>query len=150
MPTGWRPSDVESQYPVDYVEHASDQVKYQSSTYPLKVAWSLTQFIVTLLLTGYLFNTIADHRFSELLVYGLFLMLTIFSYTSVMDQSKIAVPAELLKLGVAVFVIVTSGSWFGIDTYIPFGTGVVIGYVVLSFVMTLYLLMKRDGEVVRV
>ena len=150
MPTGWRPSDVESQYPVDYVEHASDQVKYQSSTSPLKVAWSLTQFIVTLLLTGYLFNTIADHRFSELLVYGLFLMLTIFSYTSVMDQSKIAVPAELLKLGVAVFVIVTSGSWFGIDTYIPFGTGVVIGYVVLSFVMTLYLLMKRDGEVVRV
>ena len=147
MPTGWRPEDVDSQYPILSVDHASDQVKYQSATSPIKVAWSWTQLIVTLLLTGYLFNTIADHTFIELLIYGLFLMLSIFSYTSVMDQSKIAFPAELLKVGVLIYVLLSIGSWFGIDNYIPLGTGIVIGYVILSVVMTLFLLMQKESKV---
>ena len=147
MPTGWRPQDVETKFPVDYVEHASDQVKYDSASSALKVAWSWVQLIATLLLTGYLFNTIADHTFVELLIYGLFLMLTIFSYTSVMDQSKIAIPAELLKLSFVIYSLTTLGGWFGIDAYIPFGTGIVIGYVVLSLVMTLYLLLQKEERV---
>ncbi len=145
MPTGWRPQDVANNYPVDYVEHAIDQVKYQTRSSPIKVAWSWTQFIITLLLTGYLFNTIADHTFGELLIYALFLMLTIFSYTSVMDQSMIAIPAEVLKIGVTIYVLVTIGDWFGIDSYLPYGSGIVIGYVLLSLVVTLSLLMQKDN-----
>ena len=57
-----------------------------------------------------------------------------------MDGSKVALPAELIKVGLAVFAIVTIGDWFGLDDVMPWGTLLVCGYLVMSLVMTLYFL----------
>ncbi len=138
MPTGWRPADVIEQYPVPYTEDAQDQVKYQTPETPFKKAWSWFQLIFTLLLTGYLFNTISDQTFAHMLLYGLFIMLTIFSYTSLMDQSKIALPAELLKVCVGIYSVYTIGDWFGLNKMISVGTILVMSYLVISLGATAY------------
>lgn len=138
MPTGWRPIDVEKDSPVDYTNNASDQVKYQTPNSLLKQVWSWFQLLFTLLLTGYLFNTIGDQTFAHMLLYGLFVMLTIFSYTSVMDDSKIALPVELLKVVVGCMAIYMLGDWFGLDQMIKGGTLIISVYLILSLSMTLY------------
>jgi len=143
MPTGWRPTDVAQSHPIAYTERASDQVKYVSPSSKLKIAWSWTQLIITLLLTSYLFNTIADHSFGSMLIYAGFIMATIFSYTSLMDHSKLAIPAELIKVSIAAYALVSIGSWFGIDGYIVGGTPIVVGYLVVSLAMTLYIFWNK-------
>ena len=43
MPTGWRPADLEAQYPYDSIKDVHKQAKYSSPTWPLKKAWTWTQ-----------------------------------------------------------------------------------------------------------
>ena len=140
MPTGWRPRDVAVAYPVDTIEAVYAQEKYDTSASAARVAWSWCQLVMTLVLTFYLFNTIADQSFAHMLLYGAIIIAGVFSYTSVMDGSKVALPAELIKVGLAVFAIVTIGDWFGLDDVMPWGTLLVCGYLVMSLVMTLYFL----------
>jgi hypothetical protein len=146
MPTGWRPADVIDKYPVAYTIEASDQVKYQTLETPFITAWSWFQLLFTLLLTGYLFNTIGDQTLAHMLLYGLFIMLTIFSYTSLMDQSKIALPVELLKVFVGIYSVYTIGDWFGLDQMISNGTMIILTYLIISLVVTAYFSFKVDPD----
>ncbi len=138
MPTGWRPADVRKKYPIAITTNPYTQKKYEtSSSLPLKI-WSFMQLNITLLLMLYLFNRIADFSFLEVVLYGFFLVVSIFAYTSLMDGSRINLPAEFFKMVLGIGLIAHINSWYLIDEFIPAGTAMMMGYLFVSMMGAVY------------
>ncbi len=138
MPTGWRPEDVKKAYPLASTKDPYAQKKYETAASPLLKMWMLAQLFLTGALMLFLFNRIADYALFEILMGGLFLLLSIFSYTSLMDGSKINLITEVLKLLVGIGLLVHLNGWFGIDQFIAFGSTTVMLYIVISMLAAVY------------
>jgi sterol desaturase/sphingolipid hydroxylase (fatty acid hydroxylase superfamily) len=139
MPTGWRPADVTQKYPVPYTSDIYNRPKYETESSLLFKYWSSAQLIITLLFMMFLFNHIGDIPFEQVLLYGVFLFITIFAYTSLMDGSLLGVFAEFAKVILGIYLLFINGySWFGIDEQIANGTLVVIIYLITSLLFSLY------------
>ncbi len=138
MPTGWRPEDVKAKYPVEVIEDVFSRRQYHPPASTALKAWSWTQLIVTNLLLYYSLVRIADFAFQDLLLYSAFLMVSIFAYTSLMDRHPVAVIAEGLKLLSCLGLVYYFDGWFGMDSFFSGATYTVIGYTVLSFILSLY------------
>lgn len=139
MPTGWRPADVLANYPIAYYQEANAQVKYRPPFTGLLKYWSWAQLVINFLLMYYLMVTIADFSLLQILLYGGFLSISIFAYTTLMDRHWLALPFELVKLVYALVLIYQYSGWFGLDAFLTFGTWLVLGYCVLSLGVTLIL-----------
>ena len=139
MPTGWRPADVSAKYPVTYSQDIYHRPKYETkATFVFKV-WSAAQLVITMLLMMYLFNNIGEIPFSQILLYGIFLFVSIFAYTSLMDGNIIGIAGEVVKMGIGLFLLYINGfQWFGIDSMIPNGTLIVLSYMMISLLSALY------------
>ena len=85
-----------------------------------------------------MFNVIGDYSFTIILMYGLFLFLSIFAYTSLMDHSFLALPFEVAKIIVGVGMIYILGNWYGIDDLLPFGSVLMIFYLIASLTFSIY------------
>ncbi|MBK8054434.1 MAG: sterol desaturase family protein [Saprospiraceae bacterium] len=139
MPTGWRPADVAAKHPVPYTKDIYHRPKYDVKASGFLKIWSSLQLILTLLLMMYLFNNIGDIRPSHILYYGIFLFISVFSYTSLMDGSGLSVLAESVKLFLGIYLYLSNGnSWFGLEKTISFGNTLMIAYLILSMVFTIY------------
>ncbi|MEZ4776570.1 MAG: sterol desaturase family protein [Bacteroidia bacterium] len=138
MPTGWRPEDVKEKYPVNMVKDIYNRPKYHTGGSVLFQGWVWFQLIVNNLLLYHMMVQIGDYTFPEILLYALVLMVSIFAYTSLMDMHPIAFPAELVKLGMGVWVIFSTGGWFKLDEIIPGGTMIVAAYLIVSAAMAGY------------
>jgi alkylglycerol monooxygenase len=138
-PTGWRPFDVKEKYPVSNTKDIYQRPKYETSASKLFETWSVGQLVVTLLFMLFLFNKIGEMPFDKILGYGMFIFISVFAYTSLMDGSAMGVVFESIKFVVG-FLLLTANdySWFGIDTTVSFGSGMVAAYLVLSMLMTIY------------
>lgn len=144
MPTGWRPEDVAQKYPISFTEDIYNRPKYDTDATSFFKAWSVFQLIVALLLMLYLFNNISVIRFDSVLAYGLFIFITIFAYTSLMDGSVFGIVTEGIKFVLGLLLIVNNGySWFGIEQYMSNGTYVVAGYLLTSLILSLYFYYKE-------
>ena len=143
MPTGWRPEDVSSLYPVPYTKEIYNRPKYDTKASAVFKYWSAAQLIITLLLMMFLFNNIGEIPFSEVLLYGILLFVSIFAYTSLMDGSGLAIAAETVKSGIGLYLLSYNGyRWFEIDQTIPGGTIVIMTYLATSLLSTLYFYFK--------
>ena len=139
MPTGWRPADVSTSFPVPYTKEIYLRNKYDTIASPLFKAWAVGQLLITLLLMMFLFNNIGTIPFSSVLLYGLFLFVNIFAYTSLMDGNLIGIAAEVLKFALGIIILyINDYQWFNIDNSIPSGTMIVLGYLVLSLTSSAY------------
>ena len=139
MPTGWRPADVSTAFPVPYTKEIYLRNKYDTIASPLFKAWAVGQLLITLLLMMFLFNNIGTIPFSSVLLYGLFLFVNIFAYTSLMDGNLIGIAAEVLKFALGIIILyINDYQWFNIDNSIPNGTMIVLGYLVLSLTSSVY------------
>lgn len=139
MPTGWRPADVSNAFPVPYTKEIYLRNKYDTIASPLFKAWAVGQLLITLLLMMFLFNNIGTIPFSSVLLYGLFLFVNIFAYTSLMDGNLIGIAAEVFKFALGIIILYTNDyQWFNIDNSIPNGTLIVLGYLVLSLTSSIY------------
>ncbi len=137
MPTGWRPEDRLRDAPVTYTTDPSTQVKYDTpASVPFQV-WMWGQLIITLLLTLYLFNIMSGMSTAYIMSYGLFIVLSIFSYTSLMDRSKLAIVFGILTVVWASVLIYMMGSWYGLSDFM---TLFVISYLVLGLGSVFYFL----------
>lgn len=144
MPTGWRPEDVARKYPILFTEDIHNRPKYETNATSFFKAWSVFQLIVALLLMLYLFNNIGVIRFDGVLAYGLFIFITVFAYTSLMDGSVLGIVTEGIKFVLGFLLIVNNGySWFGIEQYMSNGTYVVAGYLLTSLILSLYFYYKE-------
>ena len=143
MPTGWRPNDVLEKYPIEGITNVYEQQKYTSNPSQALTIWSWTQLVINNLLMYYIMVKLGDFQFVDILWYAAFLMISIFSYTSLMDRHWIALPAEFLKAGLGFFLIFRMDGWYLMDTYLPGSTQLVMVYFTLSLLVTVYFLMAE-------
>lgn len=121
MPTGWRPKDVEERYPIAYIKDPHTATKYDTPSSDALRYWSLFQFVITLMLTLYMFSIIDQYSLPFLITFGLFLFVTIYGYTSLMDHQRHTIIAEVLKLVLVALVFHFLGHWFGLSISLLFG-----------------------------
>ncbi len=150
MPTGWRPADVSAAFPIPYTKEIYSRSKYDTVASPLFKVWAIGQLFITLLLMIFLFNHIGEIPFSSVLLYGVFLFVNIFAYTSLMDGNLIGIAAELLKFALGITILyINDYQWFNIGNSLPYGTMIVLGYLVLSLVSSVYFyLYEKPKEMV--
>jgi sterol desaturase/sphingolipid hydroxylase (fatty acid hydroxylase superfamily) len=128
MPTGWRPKDVAEKYPIKIIENPYNFKKYEARASSLKVSWSLLQLIATTLLMYFMFYNYVNLTTNELLTYGVIVFVGVFGYTTIMDNKKYGLIFELIFCGYGTYLIFTTGDWFGMNTYITYGSYLVLFY----------------------
>lgn len=112
MPTGWRPKDVAEKFPVYKIEDVYSFQKYAPEYSNQLLIWSWIQLSILLICTSYLFANIATIGTPGIFVYGLFVFLSVYSFTELMDQNRFALLWEILKNILGIFIIYRIGGWF--------------------------------------
>ena len=98
MPTGWRPDDVKIKIKRDKIINVYSQKKYEIKYKKIHAFYAIFHFVyinasLWLLLVGY------DELGSNLKIfYSTFILTTIFGFTSIMDNYKLAFHIEILRL----------------------------------------------------
>jgi sterol desaturase/sphingolipid hydroxylase (fatty acid hydroxylase superfamily) len=144
MPTGWRPEDVKEKYPV-YSSGPENFVKYESDASNRLKLWSWIQFVVLLLMVTHLLLSIGQLSGQSALLYGIYLFMAIYSYTSLMDMDANALGFEMAKSIFGIVIIMSTGHWFLLDNLIPGGTFAVFSYLILSAVIVGYFVVFEIG-----
>jgi sterol desaturase/sphingolipid hydroxylase (fatty acid hydroxylase superfamily) len=139
MPTGWRPADVATNHPVHKIQDIYHFNKYETSTAPGIKAWSIIQLICTLLLVSFLFGNIASIGSPGIFLYGAFIFLQVYAFTELMDLSSWAWLWESLKAALGMYILVSTGTWFGLDQLVPGAVWMVGSYLLLSLFISIYL-----------
>jgi drug/metabolite transporter (DMT)-like permease len=132
MPTGWRPEDVRDKYPSEIIEDVYSFRRYDTQASPWLKGYAVFQLLSTLGLTLFMFYNYTNIGFDGLLLFGSYVFLGIFGYTSLMDRRKFAFAIELIRSVVGIAVIWNTGDWFGINTYLPEGSLLVALYFVIT------------------
>ena len=138
MPTGWRPKDVAKKYPIQTIEDPYNFKKYEPETSSLKVSWSLIQLVVTTLLMYFMFYNYGNLTSTELLMYGAIVFIGVFGYTTIMDNKMYGLIFELIFCGYGIYLILNSGDWFGINTYITYGSYMMLFYFAITVLGATY------------
>ena len=138
MPTGWRPAGFDEKYPIHKIENVFHFQKFGTDNSKKLIVWSVMQLLITLLLITYLFDNIAKIGLQGIFIYGFFVFVTVYSYTELMDKNRLAFIYESIRYVFAIVIVTLTGSWFKIDELIPFGTYIVIGYLTISMLVSIY------------
>ena len=136
MPTGWRPSDVKEKFPLLEVTNPAKQLKYNTNNSGWLFAYSWTQLVITHFLLFHLLIIFSSHSNTMTYLYAIVLLLSVFSFTSMLDNSNFAFFAELLKAGLVFALLsIQDLSWYGLQG-IP--VYLLITYIIFSLVLTFY------------
>jgi sterol desaturase/sphingolipid hydroxylase (fatty acid hydroxylase superfamily) len=137
-PTGWRPENFEEKYPVHKITNVYDFEKYGTNHSKKLMIWSMFQAVITLLLITYLYNSIAIIGLPNVFLYGAFIFVTVYSYTELMDTRKISIFWESIRFIFGISILAYLGDWFSISQFLPYANYIIIGYLTLSLIVTVY------------
>lgn len=137
-PTGWRPENFEEKYPVHKIKDVYTFEKYGTQHSKKLMIWSMVQAIITLLFISYLYNSIAIIGVPNVFIYGAFIFITVYSYTELMDARKISILWEILRFAFGIAIIAYLGDWFSMNQLFPLANYIIIGYLTLSLIATIY------------
>jgi sterol desaturase/sphingolipid hydroxylase (fatty acid hydroxylase superfamily) len=137
-PTGWRPENFEEKYPVNKISNVYSFDKYGTRYSKKLMYWSLVQLFITLGLVSYLYFSIAQLTIQHIFVYGTFIFISVYSYTELMDTNNYSLFWECIRFVFGIGIVISLGNWFEIDTLIPFGTSIIMGYLTLSLGINIY------------
>ena len=140
MPTGWRPADVKERYPVSIIEDPYNYTKYHTYESKWMSGLAIFHFVVHAALILFMFFNFGVIGINNLLICGGIVFLGIFSYTSLMDGSKYAIVFETLRTAFGLYIIITTGNWFGLNAFLSFGSILIASYFVVSWFVTIYVL----------
>ncbi|MBG50649.1 MAG: sterol desaturase [Pseudozobellia sp.] len=138
MPTGWRPADVKSKYPVETIKDVYNFKRYSTPSTPAFNAYIIFQLIVTLCFLWFMFYNFEAIGFSGLLLFGTFVFVGIYGYTSLMDQLNYGVYIELFRGIVGILFVTFNGDWFGINQFFSFGSSLVLTYFFVTVIYSVY------------
>lgn len=138
MPTGWRPSDVAEKYPISIIEDVYTFSKYQPKSSTALKGYSIFQLLSNTTLMLFMFFNYSEMGFENLLLNGAFVFIGIFGYTSLMDGKRFAFWVEMLRGLAGLFLIFYTADWFGINQYIPYGSGLVGAYFLITIIGASY------------
>ena len=131
-PTGWRPKDVHTEYPIYTIQDVYHFEKYKTRASGLLKGYSVFQMVMTLILLLFMFFNYSTIGFSNLLWYGLFMFAGIYGYTTLMDRKKHGLWIECIRGAAGIAVLATTGDWFGITEYMAIGPALVGFYFVMT------------------
>lgn len=141
MPTGWRPKDMEEKYPVLYLK-ADDVYHFEryNPTYSIGFQiWSQVHLTIMFVLMGFLFFNIKNLQANnQYIYYGLFLLFSIFSYTTLMDKKILGVITDCINLLIVSYIVFSNQDWFGINQFINNGHFLVLSFFVLETIAAIY------------
>lgn len=149
MPTGWRPADVAEKFPVAKIEDVYQFKKYDTPASTSLHIWSWIQIGTTLLFISYLFGNIAFiHQLNGayIYIYGAFIFLTVYAYTELMDRNPSALVPECIKNGWGLYIIYSTGDWFGITQQFSIALPIIMGYFIAATLITLLLTLQIRKE----
>lgn len=90
MPTGWRPEDVKEKYPVKGIEDVYNFAKYRTEVSNAFIWYAIYQLLSCTALLLFMFFNFSSLAYDQLLLYGIFLFISVYGYSSLMDQEKYA------------------------------------------------------------
>ena len=146
MPTGWRPPDVAAKYPVYKISDPYHFQKYDTRTSLSFSIYAWVSLIIILLSISYLFGHIAAIGSPGIFIYGGFVFLCVYALTEMMDRNRYAIIWELNKNFVGIGLILWKGDWFLAGTIFPGIQNALIGYFILSSIVSAYFAMKHLKE----
>lgn len=137
MPTGWRPEDVSKIYPSKKIKDSGRQIKYNTQNSSGLIFFCWTQLFFSVAFMFHLFIVLHNTEPLFNYLYAIFIFVSIFSYTSLLDNSSYAWIAEACKLVLGISIIYSQDyNWYNLE-------GVYIYPVVIilfgSFLCSLYL-----------
>jgi alkylglycerol monooxygenase len=146
-PTGWRPENFDSKHPIHKIDDVYHFNKYNAINNAKLTVWATAQVLITLLFVSYLFNNIAAIGLPKIFLYGLFIFLTIYSYTELMDTRKLSVFWESIRCAFGIGIIVYFDDWFGLNALLPIANYIVIAYLLVSLLVSAYFVFFEFKEV---
>ncbi len=146
MPTGWRPSDVKTKYPIAIIEDVYCFNRYQTPSSKALNGYSIFQLFATLGFLLFLFYNYSNIEFNSLLLYGAFIFVGIYGYTTLMDRTKYAVWIELFRGFAGLIFIFLVNDWFGLNTYISAGSALIGLYFIITILGAIYFTYIENKE----
>ncbi len=138
MPTGWRPPDVKANFPVSIIEDVYYFERYKTpASYSLK-GYAIFQLLATTFLLLFMFFNYTVIGFNGLLLFGAYVFMGIYGYTTLMDRTSYAVWIELFRGIAGIALIFVTGDWFGIDSYFKFGSLLIACYFLITIMAAVY------------
>ena len=136
MPTGWRPKDVENQYPISTIDSKS-QIKYQTKNSNKLIIWSFFQMATTGSLMLLMFTIASKISNITLFFLALFLILNVFSYTSMLDgRKKLSIIMDIFKISSIFYIIISQDS--NSNQFLQISFILFAGYAVISTFGTIF------------
>ncbi|MEP0212561.1 MAG: sterol desaturase family protein [Cellulophaga sp.] len=138
MPTGWRPNDVKQKYPIDIIEDVYTFDRYATEASKLFKGYVIFQMFATLGLMLFLFYNFESIGFTAALLYGSFIFVGIYGYTTLMDRKKYALTIEVIRSMLGVAYLIIQNGWFGMQVYFKGATSVMLSYFLITIAATIY------------
>ena len=138
MPTGWRPEDVNKKYPVTSIDSPNKYKKYYPKLSLKLQIWSWIQYLLVFFFMMYFINNLHRIGFYDGILYAVFLYISIYSLTSLMDQDSFAWLFEIGKAVLGMYFIITYGDWFYITDYFDYATIYLMIYFMGSSLVVIY------------
>ena len=148
-PTGYRPADVMEKHPVYKIEDVFHFDKYAPAASTALHVWSWIQMSVVLLLISYLFGNIAainNLDATYIYIYGVFIFLSVYAYTDLMDRSPFALFWETFKNASGIVIINLQGDWFGASEFIPGIHIALMAYFIIATLITFWFVYHHRKE----
>lgn len=149
MPTGWRPTDVNALHPVSKIEDPYHFDKYDTRASMGLHIWCWIQLLVLLAWSTHLFGNIAIINKANpyyIYLYGLIIFIDVYAYSDLMDRNASAWIFEGIKCILGLGIIWKTGDWFASDQMGGAIKYLVVGYLVISLLVTLYFVVRHRQE----
>lgn len=142
MPTGWRPTDVKEKYPISIIEDVYQFKRYHTEASLKLKSYVIFQLLFSVFLLLFMFYNYSNIGFDGLLLFGAFVFVGIYGYSSLMDRSRVALYIEVVRgIGGIGFILYT-GDWFGLNSLMYIGKFIMIGYFLATIFCGIYFTYK--------
>ena len=138
MPTGWRPADVQEQFPIAVIDNVYTFERYTTPSSKLFNGYIIFQLLMTTFLLLFMFYNFSNLNAGHLFLYGTLLFLGIYGYTSLMDRAPYAIWVEIARAVSGICIIMVSGDWFGLTAFVAYGSYVLLLYFISTLLGAIY------------
>jgi sterol desaturase/sphingolipid hydroxylase (fatty acid hydroxylase superfamily) len=145
MPTGWRPEDVKEKYPVAIIENVYDFERYATPSSKPFNAYIIFQLLFTTGMLLFMFYNYSQIGLESLFLFGGFVFLGIYGYTSLMDGAPYAIWVEITRSVAGILFIALNGDWFGLNSYFQHGSLLLITYFLITLSGAVYFTFKNKS-----
>lgn len=138
MPTGWRPADVEEKFPIYKISDVYHFNKFNPIHSKALEIWAVFQLLLMLPYLFYLFGNIASIGSPGIFYYGLFIFLSVYSLTELMDGNKYAIVWEIIKTTYVIWLIFDQQGWFGAEKFSTLIPAIIVSIQLLGIAAAFY------------